>query len=147
MPRYNLTPVYKTILVRETSIKTRPTLLGTERAGLVCVELLKNSPCEQLIGVALDTKHKVIAAYVITQGTLDCSLVHPREAFRVAILLNASALILAHNHPSGDISPSREDWAVYKRLKECGVLLGIQVMDSIIVNDETHQSMELLPNH
>jgi DNA repair protein RadC len=139
--QFNLTPVYKTTLVRETSIKTRPQVSGSERAREVAMSLLGNSPNEQLIAIALDLKSRVIGAYVITSGTIDASLVHPREAFRAAILLNAASIVIAHNHPSGDLTPSRQDWAVYEQMKKAGELLGIAIHDSIIVSDTDSLSM------
>ncbi len=83
--------------------------------------------------VTLDTKHQPIATHRITVGTLDASLVHPREVFRPAIRDAAAAVLLVHNHPSGDPTPSREDHQVTERLTEAGKLLGIQVLDHIIV--------------
>ncbi|MEM9367736.1 MAG: DNA repair protein RadC [Planctomycetota bacterium] len=83
--------------------------------------------------VTLDTKHKPIANHRITVGTLDSSLVHPREVFRPAIRDAAAAVLMVHNHPSGDPTPSREDHAVTKRLTEAGKLIGIQVLDHVIV--------------
>lgn len=88
--------------------------------------------------VTLDTKHKPIHSHRITVGTLDASLVHPREVFRPAIRDAASAVLLVHNHPSGDPTPSREDHLVTERLTEAGELLGINVLDHLIVaRDET----------
>lgn len=83
--------------------------------------------------VTLDTKNKVINNHKITVGTLDASLVHPREVFRPAIRDAASSVILVHNHPSGDPTPSREDHAVTKRLDSAGELLGINVLDHIVL--------------
>ncbi len=83
--------------------------------------------------VTLDTKHKPINPHCITVGTLDASLVHPREVFRPAIRDAASAILLIHNHPSGDPTPSREDHQVTEQLTEAGKLLGINVLDHIIV--------------
>jgi DNA repair protein RadC len=83
--------------------------------------------------VTLDTKHKPIQTHRITVGTLDASLVHPREVFRPAIRDAASAVILVHNHPSGDPTPSREDGNVTDQLTEAGKLIGIQVLDHIVV--------------
>ena len=83
--------------------------------------------------VTLDTKHKPIHSHCITVGTLDASLVHPREVFHPAIRDAASAILLVHNHPSGDPSPSREDHQVTERLTEAGKLLGITVLDHIVV--------------
>ena len=83
--------------------------------------------------VTLDTKHKPIRTHRITVGTLDASLVHPREVFRPAIADSASAVILVHNHPSGDPTPSREDHQVTDHLTQAGKLIGINVLDHIIV--------------
>jgi DNA repair protein RadC len=83
--------------------------------------------------VTLDTKHKPIHTHLITRGTLDASLVHPREVFRPAIRDSASAILLVHNHPSGDPTPSREDHSVTDQLTEAGRLLGITVLDHIVV--------------
>lgn len=86
--------------------------------------------------VTLSTKHLPINTHLITRGTLDASLVHPREVFRPAIRDSASAVILVHNHPSGDATPSREDHQVTDRLTEVGKLLGITVLDHIVVASE-----------
>jgi DNA repair protein RadC len=83
--------------------------------------------------VTLNTKNHVIATHQITVGTLDASLVHPREVFRSAIKDAASSIILAHNHPSGDSTPSREDRAVTDRLTEVGKVIGIDVLDHIVM--------------
>lgn len=83
--------------------------------------------------VSLDTQHGPIASHRITVGTLDASLVHPREVFRAAIRDSASAILLVHNHPSGDPTPSREDIAVTDRLSKVGELVGIRVLDHIVV--------------
>jgi len=72
----------------------------------------------------------------VSIGSLDASIVHPREVYKVAILANSSSIIVCHNHPSGDPTPSREDINVTKMLKEAGELLGIPVLDHIIVGSE-----------
>ena len=79
----------------------------------------------------------MIATHQITVGTLDASLVHPREVFRSAIKDAASSIILAHNHPSGDATPSREDRAVTDRLTDAGKLIGIDVLDHIVMGSES----------
>ncbi|MEZ6094767.1 MAG: DNA repair protein RadC [Pirellulaceae bacterium] len=88
---------------------------------------------EEFHVVTLDTKLFPIAHHQITVGTLDASLVHPREVFRAAIRDAASAIILLHNHPSGDPTPSREDHQVTDRLKKTGEIVGIRVLDHIVV--------------
>ncbi len=94
--------------------------------------------------VTLDTKHKPIRTHQITVGTLDASLVHPREVFRPAIRDAASAMLLVHNHPSGDPTPSREDHRVTERLTEAGELVGITVLDHLIVAREQTVSIREL---
>ena len=91
--------------------------------------------------VTLDTQHGPINSHLITVGTLDASLVHPREVFRAAIRDSASAILLVHNHPSGDPTPSREDRAVTDRLVQVGDVIGIRVLDHIIVAKERGRSV------
>ncbi len=83
--------------------------------------------------VALDSQHGAIGRHEVSRGILNASLVHPREVFRTAIALNAAALILVHNHPSGDPTPSPNDRAVTQQLIDAGRLLDIPVLDHIIV--------------
>ena len=86
-------------------------------------------------------KHKRIISYkLLFKGTLDRSLVHPREIFKEAYLLSASSIICVHNHPSGNINPSREDCFLTKMLKEVGEIMGIEVNDHIIVGKDNYYS-------
>lgn len=89
----------------------------------------------------LDGKHKLIALAEVSRGTLSSSLVHPREVFGPAVRLGAGAIIVAHNHPSGDPEPSLEDLAVTRRLIEAGRILGIPVLDHVVVGDGTFCSL------
>ncbi|MEQ9411939.1 MAG: DNA repair protein RadC [Fuerstiella sp.] len=91
--------------------------------------------------VTLDTKNGVIDTHQITVGTLDASLVHPREVFRPAIRDAAASVILVHNHPSGDPTPSKEDRAVTRRLESAGQLLGIEVLDHIVLGRDSAASL------
>ncbi len=95
--------------------------------------LASDAKQEEFHIVTLDTKNQVIEPHRITVGTLDASLVHPREVFRPAIRDAASSIILVHNHPSGDPTPSREDLAVTERLTESGKTIGIDVLDHIVL--------------
>ncbi len=88
---------------------------------------------EQFHIVTLDTKHRVINQHQVSRGTLDGAEVHPREVFRPAIKDAAAAILLVHNHPSGDPSPSPEDFAITRRLEEAGKTVGIDVLDHIVV--------------
>lgn len=88
---------------------------------------------EHFWAIGLDTKMKVKYIEVVTMGTLDPSLVHPREVFRYAIMNGVASLIIGHNHPSGDVYPSNEDRAVTKRLAQAGNLLGMPLYDHLII--------------
>lgn len=97
---------------------------------------------ENMIVMCLNTKNKVVALNLVSIGSLNDALVHPREVFKAAILSNAHSIILAHNHPSGDPTPSREDREITRHLQEAGELMGIPVMDSLILGDNTYVSMK-----
>jgi DNA repair protein RadC len=90
---------------------------------------------EQFVVCGLDAKHRVIGINVVSIGTLTLSLVHPREVFKALILMNAAAWLCAHNHPSGDVTPSQEDRALTKRLREASELLGITLLDHLILGE------------
>lgn len=113
------------------------TITSTREAIQFCEQefqrLAASGEQEEFHIVTLNTKHAPINTHLITRGTLDASLVHPREVFRPAIRDMASAIILVHNHPSGDPTPSREDHQVTRRLTEAGKMLGITVLDHIVV--------------
>lgn len=96
---------------------------------------------EEFLIVTLDTKHHVKRIIRITRGTLDASLVHPREVFRAAIADAASAILLVHNHPSGDSTPSRQDYAVTESLTAVGKIVGIPVLDHIVVGENNVTSL------
>jgi DNA repair protein RadC len=104
--------------------------------------LISDAKQEEFHIVTLDTKNQVIDTHQVTVGTLDASLVHPREVFRPAIKDAASSVILVHNHPSGDPTPSREDIAVTTRLTESGKLIGIDVLDHIVLGRGSSVSIQ-----
>jgi DNA repair protein RadC len=95
---------------------------------------------EHFVGFYLNTRNQVLRREVISIGSLNASIVHPREVFTPAIALSAANLILAHNHPSGDPSPSEEDLAITRRLVDAGRLLGIDVLDHVIVCRDQYAS-------
>jgi len=99
-----------------------------------------NRPVEQFGIVLLDTKHKVLRTTVLSVGTLDASIVHPREIFREATAGGAAAIVLFHNHPSGDPAPSPEDKRLTERMIAAGVVMGIDVLDHIILGDARYFS-------
>lgn len=97
---------------------------------------------EVFILITLNTKNIVTGYFEVHRGTINTSLVHPREVFKRALLNNASNIIVAHNHPSGDPNPSKEDIQITERLKEAGNLLGINLIDHIIVGDDKYISLK-----
>ena len=92
--------------------------------------------------VLLNTKNEIISDINISSGTLNSSLVHPREVFKYAIKKSANKIILMHNHPSGCTKPSNEDINITKRLVECGRIIGIEVIDHIIIGDGSYFSFK-----
>ena len=92
--------------------------------------------------VLLDTKHRVLKTSVLSVGTLDASLVHPREVFREAAVGGAAAIVLFHNHPSGDPIPSQDDLALIDRLVRAGEPMGVDVIDHVILADARYCSFK-----
>ena len=90
---------------------------------------------EAFFVICLDRKNHPICRSLITLGTLSSSLIHPREIFRIAILASASAIVVAHNHPSGDPTPSEDDIKISRQIKEAGKIMGIELMDHVIIGD------------
>lgn len=97
---------------------------------------LKKADREIFLAISLNTRNKVLGINTVSVGSLNASLVHPREVFKPAILQNATGLILVHNHPSGDEKPSEEDLEITARLVEAGKLIGIDVIDHVIVGNK-----------
>jgi DNA repair protein RadC len=102
---------------------------------------LRHAAQERFIAVLLDGRHRVIRHALISQGTLTASLVHPREVFRPALREPAAAVVLVHNHPSGDPTPSREDVEITERLVEAGRILGVPVIDHVVVAERGFASL------
>jgi DNA repair protein RadC len=102
---------------------------------------LRDARQERFVVILLDARHRVLRSEVISQGTLTASLVHPREVFRPALRDAAAALVLVHNHPSGDPTPSAEDREVTTRLAEAGEILGVRVLDHVVVAERGFRSL------
>jgi len=97
---------------------------------------------EHLSAIYLDGRHRPIAYQIVSIGTATASLVHPREVFQPAVLVGACAVIVAHNHPSGDPTPSREDLVITRRLAQAGSVLGIALLDHVVwTRDAAHTSI------
>ena len=99
------------------------------------IEFFSGADREIFVVVLLDTKNTCIGRNTVSIGTLNASIVHPREVFKPAVLGNANSIILAHNHPSGDATPSKEDIDITDKLKQAGDVMKIQVIDHIIIGD------------
>ncbi len=140
------TSVKRISLVFEGSLEGRPCLTSTKDAmdffKLYWAAYPANDQ-ERFVVACLDTKHRVQCVVVVTIGTLDASLVHPREVFKPAVIEGSSAIVLSHNHPSGNPDPSREDRQVTERLTDAGKLLGITVLDHIIHGDGTGRVLSI----
>lgn len=125
--------------------------LGPENRTVIrCPEDVKNLVMEEMRyldrehfrTISLNTKNHVLAVDTVSIGSLNSSIVHPRELFKNPIKRSSAALILVHNHPSGDPTPSKEDIEVTKRLSDAGKLLGIEILDHIIIGDQKYISLK-----
>lgn len=99
-------------------------------------DFIEDSDREKCIAIYLNTKNEPTAIHTVSIGSLNASIVHPREVMKGAILSNSNGMILVHNHPSGDTTPSQEDIGITKRLVEAGELLGIKVLDHVIMGSK-----------
>lgn len=120
----------------------RPIIRNPKDAAYLMMPQLRFEKKELFIAVMLSTKNHVLATPVISVGTLNASIVHPREVFRQAIIFSAAAVILVHNHPSGDPSPSKEDITLTKQLIAAGKVMGIDVLDHVIIGDKRYVSLK-----
>jgi DNA repair protein RadC len=113
--------------------RSRP-LVRTQADALALIETdMRNLPREELRMILLDTRSRLIRTCRVAEGGLSMSVIHPRDLFREVVRANAAALILAHNHPSGDASPSQEDLETTRRLIDAGEMMGVKVIDHLIV--------------
>lgn len=95
---------------------------------------------EHFVALHLDGKNRIICYDTVSIGSLGASIVHPREVYKAALLSSAAAVLFLHNHPSGETTPSREDFEITRRLREAGELLGIRVLDHIIIGEMGYYS-------
>jgi len=117
-------------------------LTSPRDSAAALLALLQDEPTEVFAILCLSTKHRVIAYHEVSRGTLDSTLVHPREVFKAALLANAAAIIVCHNHPSGDPTPTVDDVEVTRRLAASGQVLGIELLDHIVVGDGRYYSFK-----
>ena len=133
-PKQARIPIYRVTLVREGKMPTDESRIrSSASAYTVLQEYLDGVDREHFVVMLLDQKNCAIGLHTVSIGSLTASIVAPREVFKVAILANCANILLAHNHPSGDCQPSKEDRAITQRLKEAGALLGINVLDHLVI--------------
>jgi DNA repair protein RadC len=105
------------------------------------VPLLPGLDREHCVTLNLDVKHRVIATTTVSVGSVDHTFMGPREVFRDALLHGAGAIVIAHNHPSGDAEPSRDDERITRRLGQAGDILGVEVLDHLVIGHERWVSL------
>jgi DNA repair protein RadC len=120
----------------------KPMLKSPEDVAAAVRSQLKGKKKEHFLVLCLDTRNRLIKRTLVSMGSLDTSIVHPREVFKEAVSSCAASVVFAHNHPSGDPEPSKEDVELTKRLAKAGELMGIDVLDHIIVCDKSHVSLK-----
>ncbi|SEO54690.1 DNA repair protein RadC [Paenibacillus sophorae] len=118
------------------------TIRSPHDAADILTEQLRYLQKEHFVCLFLNTKNHVIAQETLSMGSLNASIVHPREVFRAAIKCSSASIICAHNHPSGDPTPSPEDISLTRRLLEAGEIVGIDVLDHLIIGDDGFVSMK-----
>lgn len=137
---------YKLQLVKETSgkyeVDNKINLPSDVHIILKNIYEIENECEEVMYLITLNTKNIVTGIFEVSRGNLNSSIVHPREVFKRAILNNSSSFILAHNHPSGDPTPSKEDVNITNRIKEGGKLIGIELLDHIIIGENNYFSLK-----
>lgn len=126
---------YRKEVVREDAPEWVTTRFTSPKQIFEMFKDLQRETKEHFITLHLDGKNRVVCLDRVSTGILNQSLVHPREVFKPACMSGAAAIILIHNHPTGDPAPSNEDIEITRRLKDCGRLLGINVLDHIIIGD------------
>ena len=113
-----------------------------EDAACLLMDEMKHLDREHFKVILLDSKNSVISIETVSIGTVNASIVHPREVLKPALMKSATSLILVHNHPTGQTSPSREDILLTRRFEKCGRILGIEIVDHIIIGDGSYESLK-----
>jgi len=136
---------YRLQLVREAPAdvpQAAPALDGPAAVARQLQPLFDGLDREHFVVLALDARNRPIGCNTVSVGSLSASIVHPREIFKFAILANAAAVILAHNHPSEDVAPSRDDVELTRRLVQAGEVMGIDVLDHLVVGGTEFLSLK-----
>jgi len=125
-----------------TAASEKPVIKKPEDVAGLVTGRLKGKKREYFLAILLDTRSRLIKVAEISVGSLDASVVHPREVFKEAISASAASVIFVHNHPSGDPMPSGDDIKLTKRLAEAGEIVGIDVLDHVIIGDNKYLSLK-----
>jgi len=125
-----------------TELEASPIIRSPEDVSTLLMEDLRYLQQEHFVALFLNTKNRVIGRETLSVGSLNAAIVHPREVFRAAVKRSAASIICAHNHPSGDPTPSPEDIQLTNRLTEAGHIIGIEVLDHVIIGDRRYVSMK-----
>lgn len=123
-------------------VKIKDFIHSPEDVSQLLMEEMRYYDREHLYGLYLDRKGGLISKKIISIGSLSSSIVHPREVFKVAIKCSAASIIIAHNHPSGDPTPSREDIEITRRLAEVGRIMGIELIDHLVIGHKSYCSLK-----
>ena len=136
--------IYKIKMIKEDTVEYNNTIKSPCDVAALAREVLEMHEMaeENFIILCLNTKNKIVGIHTVSIGSLNASIVHPREVFKVALLNNANGIICLHNHPSGDPEPSREDIEITHRLVNAGNILGINVLDHVIIGEQRYVSLK-----
>lgn len=138
---------YRLELIKEYNVEydfTNKKLRSPNDTYIIALEMFRlEYQAEEIFGIiTVDTKNNATGAFEVSRGSINSSIVHPREVFKRALLNNASSIFLIHNHPSGEVEPSPEDIILTNRLVEASKILGINILDHLIIGDETYYSFK-----
>ncbi len=133
-------PIYRLSLVSDGRLPYENALRQSSDVAKFVRPLFDGLDREQFVVVLLNAKHRPIGTHVVSIGSLTASVVHPRETYKCAVAGNAESIFICHNHPSGSPEPSPEDIEITERLRECGELLGIRLIDHVIIAGDSHFS-------
>jgi DNA repair protein RadC len=136
-------PVFETLVINDITADYvgRKARITTSGDVFRLFSFLANETKEHFLALHLDSKNTVLCIDHVSSGSLNASIVHPREVFKACLLSSAAALILMHNHPSGDPTPSREDLELTGRLREAVELLGVRILDHVIIGSGCYVSL------
>lgn len=140
-----MTPLVRELRIVYSPVEQAGPLLEVGRpadAAALFRDRLEQEPIEVCLALLVNTKHRILAVHELSRGTLDSCPVHPRELFKAAILANAAAVIVGHNHLSGDPTPSRDDVDLCARLRTAADIIGIDLLDFIVVAEGRYYSFK-----